>query len=114
LATKFNTYEDGRCIFYNCPLLSTLNIKFSAVTKLGSGCFYNDTGLNGQYLYFPNVTSFESESLKSNAINFVFANNSIITLSGYGWFNSYTGTVYVPDNLVNTYKTTSGWSDIAN
>lgn len=114
LATKFSTYNDGRCSFANCPLLSTLNINFSAVTTLGNSCFYNDAGLNGQYLYFPNVTSFESEALKSNAINFVFANNSVITLTGYGWFSNYTGTVYVPDNLVNTYKTTSEWSSIAN
>jgi len=114
LATKFSTYDEGKLYLSNNPLLSTLNINFSAVTTLGNGCFSNNAGLNGQYLYFPNVTSFESEALRNNAINFVFSNNSIITLSGYGWFSSYTGIVYVPDNLVDTYKTTSGWSDIAN
>jgi len=113
LATNFSTYDSDRCCFTNCPLLSTLNINFSAVTKFGGWCFDRDTGLNGQYLDFPNVTLMESEALRSNGINFIFRNSSVITLTGYGWFNNYTGTIYVPDNLVVTYKSTSGWSDIA-
>ena len=113
LATKFSTYTSGKIYLSNCPLLSTLNINFSAVTEFGGWCFDRDTGLNGQYLDFPNVTLMESEALKSNGINFIFRNSSVITLTGYGWFNNYTGTIYVPDNLVATYKSTSGWSDIA-
>lgn len=114
LATNFSTYDSGACCFANCPLLSTLNINFSAVTKFGAWCFNKDTGLNGQYLDFPNVTLIDSEALKLNGINFIFRNSSVITLTGYGWFTNYTGTIYVPDNLVATYKSTSGWSDIAN
>ena len=114
LATKFNTYTDGELNLGNNPMLSILNIDFSLVTK-GDWCFNEDAGLNGQYLEFPNVTEIGVQAFGNNAINFVFANNSIITLSGYGWFSSYTeAKLYVPDNLVDTYKTTSGWSDIAN
>ena len=113
LATNFSTYDSSACKFEGCPLLSTLNINFSAVTKFAAQCFSGDTGLNGQYLDFPNVTLIDAEALKSNGINFIFRNSSVITLTGYGWFTNYTGTIYVPDNLVATYKSTSGWSDIA-
>jgi hypothetical protein len=111
LATKFNTYTDGELNLGNNPLLSTLNIDFSLVTKLGNWCFDKDAGLNGQYLEFPNVTEIGAQAFGNNAINFVLSNNTMATYSNYGaQLPGYTGTVYVPDALLSTYRADSIWS----
>lgn len=111
MATKFDTYTDGALNLGYNPLLSTLNIDFSLVTKLGNWCFTKDTGLNGQYLEFPNVTEIGAQAFVDTAINFVLSNNVMVTYSDYGApFTNYTGTVYVPDTLLSTYRADSIWS----
>lgn len=113
LATKFSTYDDGKLYLGNNPRLSILNINFSLVTKIGDWCFDKDAGLNGQYLEFPNVTEIGAQAFGSNAINFVLSNNTMVTYSDYGApFTNYTGTVYVPDALLSTYRADSIWSQL--
>lgn len=113
LATKFSTYDDGKLYLANNPMLSILNIDFSLVTKIGDWCFDKDAGLNGQYLEFPNVTEIGAQAFGSNAINFVLSKNVMVTYSDYGApFTNYTGTVYVPDALLSTYRADSIWSQL--
>ena len=116
LATKFNPYTNGQLSLEDCPLLSTLNIDFSAVTVLQSWCFSGDAGLNGQYLEFPNVTTIGQQSLGNGSINFIFSSNTMVTIDSQNFdpFYNYSGIVYVPDGLVATYKADSKWSLITN
>lgn len=111
-ATKYSS-NAGLCRFENCPMLSTLNINFSAVIEIGGWCFDKDHGLDGQYLEFPNVTTIGSGAFTNCGINFVFSGNSMVTLSGDGWFTNYTGTIYVTDALLSSYRNDSNWSTLS-
>lgn len=108
-ATVFGSYGDLRLT--GCPLLTTVNINFSAVTTIGGYAFQNDSGLAGQYFEFPNVTMVSQTSFNSCGINFIFSNNSVVQSAADGVvFQVYTGTIYVPDALLSDYQADSFWS----
>ena len=48
----------------------------------------------------------------------ILSNNQVVTLEKYAFNNSSistrTGYIYVPDNLVDSYKTATNWSTYAN
>lgn len=133
------TSINGEYVFSGC---SKLNYDFSNITYLGTYRTFN--GYPKTELYFPNVTStsdgifYGNTNIKkvtfdkltvirreffSQATNFetlvINTPNTVVTFTGGSYFNNTkiaagTGTIYVPDELVNDYKTASTWSTYAN
>lgn len=108
----------GTYVFYNCSGLTTVNLPL--VTSIPSQCFYSCTKL--QHADFGNVSSIAAQAFnacsaltelilrKSDAIC-TLNNTSAISNSPIG---KGTGYVYVPDELVDSYKTATNWSTFAN
>lgn len=108
--SKIGTYNNS-IILNNCPSLTTLNIDFSAVQDIPEWAFQNDSGLAGQYLEFPNVTSVNQISFDGCSINIILSSATKVTCNTYGGsFGSYAGTIYVPDALLSEYRSDSAWS----
>lgn len=84
-------------IFYSCTNLTTLILN-AAVTSIGTQVFYNCKKLTK--LVLPNITTVPTLS-NTNA----FANTPMASGTGY---------IYVPDDLVESFKTASNWSTYAN
>ena len=85
----------GSYAFHNCTLLTTVNL--SNVTSIESRAFYNCSSLTSFTLSGSTVC----ELINSNA----FDSTPIESGSGY---------IYVPAELVDTYKAANNWSTYAN
>lgn len=125
----------GNCAFQSCEALTTAN--FPAVTAAGDRAFcycrklttVNFPSLKGmgnsmfdscnalERAEFPNVTSIGSYALayttKLKAL--ILSGSTVVTLASTDAFTSSaiargTGYIYVPDNLVSTYKKATNWS----
>ena len=77
-------------LFSNCTNLTTINLP--KCTFINYNAFYNCTGL----------------------ATIILSNNQMVTLEYINTFNNSsiangTGYIYVPDNLVNSYKTITNW-----
>jgi hypothetical protein len=88
------------------------------VTSIGDSAFYSCSNLIS--IDLPNVTSIGDSAFEScnNLSTVIMSTNQIITLEDKSVFNdtpisNKTGYIYVPDSLVNSYKSTSGWSTYA-
>lgn len=86
----------GTYVFRGCSSIPHITW-LGDVTTISRGLFYSCTGLS--YIALPNVTN-------------------VPTLSGTNAFyntpiNSGTGYIYVPDNLVDSFKSASNWSTFA-
>ena len=80
----------GGYAFSNCTNLTTINLP--KCTFINYNAFYNCTGL----------------------ATIILSNNQMVTLEYINTFNNSsiangTGYIYVPDNLVNSYKTITNW-----
>lgn len=93
------------CMFRNCTLLTTLDISnFDTTSLLNSDyMFYNCTNLKSLIINNPKVFPLIGDDGDTGAN--AFTGSSIASGTGY---------VYVPDDLVETYKTTTNWSTYAN
>lgn len=100
--------------FVNCTSLTNLTLDFSHITNIGAWAFANCTGLNGQlYDFGSSVTLIGAQAFQGTSISFVLRNNEVVSVQNYGndpLGNSWTGYVYVPDNLVNDYKQAFAWN----
>ena len=80
--------------FMGCTSLIAVNLP--SCTSIGEGAFSGCTSLIGVILSGPTVCTLET--------NFVFDNTPIASGTGY---------IYVPANLVDTYKAATNWSAYA-
>jgi hypothetical protein len=108
----------GTYAFYNCSGLTTVNLPLA--TSIPSQCFYSCTKL--QHADFGKASSIAAQAFnacsvltelilrKSDAIC-TLSNTSAISNSPIG---KGTGYVYVPDELVDSYKIATNWSTYAN
>ena len=103
--------------FSNCTNLTTALLP--NVTYIGGSAFNSCSALTTVNL--PKCTSIKSEAFNncSNLITIILSNNQMVTLDNYDAFGitpiaNGVGYVYVPDNLVDSYKTATTWSKYAN
>ena len=103
--------------FYGDKLLTT--VALPAATSLGTYAFQNCSSLTSVDL--PVVTSISSYAFNgcSALTSLTLSKNQVATLSSTNAFTgtpiaSGTGYIYVPDNLVDQYKTATIWATYAN
>ena len=115
-----NVTSIGSYAFYKCTSLTTA--EFPLVTSIDVYAFYKCTSLTT--LDFPNVTSIGYRMMGSTFTNcdnlstFIIRTTSgVCTLvSGDDFFNTpienstTSGYIYVPDDLVDSYKSATNWS----
>ena len=134
-----NTEIVGDFAFKGCPKIQTID--FPNATAIGTGCFDECAALSS--INLPKVTSVKELSFRecsslnnvvlpsvnliwdqafwgcSNLSSITLSANEVCTLKNVNAFDftpiaEGTGYIYVPSNLVNTYKSTSNWSNYAN
>ena len=106
----------GDSAFESCTSLTSIDLP--NVTSIGNSAFYSCTSLTS--IDLPNVTSIGSYVFNScnNLSTVIMSTNQIITLEDKSVFNdtpisNKTGYIYVPDSLVDSYKTATNWSTYA-
>lgn len=94
-------YAVNRSTIYNCPMLTTVDIsEVSNIIVTNNPLFWA-------------CDSLQALILRCNTVPTMTIQN-IASISKVQFFNgSADAYVYVPDNMVNSYKTSSGWSDIS-
>ena len=107
----------GSSAFENCTSLTTVNLP--KCTSIGNYAFDSCTNLTTVNL--PKCTSIGNYAfyICTNLTTIILSNNQVATLKSIRTFNNSsiangTGYVYVPDNLVDSYKTATNWSTYAN
>lgn len=107
----------GDSAFNSCSALKTVN--FPLVTSIGNNTFNSCRGL--KTVDFPLVTSIGSYTFNScrGLSSFIMRSETICTLSSKNAFltspiASGTGYIYVPKDLVESYKIATNWSNFAN
>lgn len=94
-------YSVSRSTIYSCPMLTTVDIsEVSNIIVTNNPLFWG-------------CDSLQALILRCNTVPTMTIQN-IASISKVQFFNgSADAYVYVPDNMVNSYKTSSGWSDIS-
>ena len=94
------------------------SIDLPNVTIIGMNAFQGCTSLTS--INLPNVIHIYVQVFHgcTNLSTVIISTNQIIELDNYMVFDNTpisnkTGYIYVPDSLVNSYKSTSGWSTYA-
>ena len=107
----------GSSAFYSCKSLTTIDLP--KCTSIGGNTFYNCKSLTTVNL--PECTSIGDFAFDgcTNLTTIILSNNQVVTLGNINVFYSSsiansTGYIYVPDNLVDSYKTATNWSSYAN
>ena len=104
-------YNDG---FSGCTSLTNLTLDFEHITSIGNWAFANCTGLNGQlYDFGSSITQIGAGAFEGTSISFILRNNEVVSVQDWGnnpLSQTWTGYVYVPDNLVNDYKQAFAWN----
>ena len=96
-------YANNRSFFYNCPNLTTVDFGIIDVP------FPNYRGNNNSTL-FANCSNMTTLIIRNtNVLELANASDTVESkdIGGSGV------TLYVPDSVVNDYKTATGWSNIA-
>ena len=105
--------------FNGCASLITINGD-NVETLEGSAfndCRYLETAVFSKLTTIENYALAYCGQYKTN-VRFIFRNNAVCTLKSTSVFNGSaiargTGYIYVPDDLVNSYKTATNWSTYA-
>lgn len=99
--------------FSNCPQLQVVDIPNAK--KLNNTCFYGC--INLENVDFPNVFLIYDQAFRgcNNLTSVKLTNNQVVGLTNVNVFLNTpiangTGYIYVPDDLVEDYKTTSNWT----
>ena len=104
------TIEEGA--FSSCRSISSITL--NKVETIGQGAFYGCSSLTSVTL--PSVTSIGVNGFRScsNLTSFILSGSTVCTLGGAVLNDtpiaSGTGYIYVPSNLVDTYKAANNWS----
>ena len=103
--------------FGSCTSLTTVNLPKCA--SIRDYAFSNCTNLTTVNL--PNCTSIGDSAFNSctSLTTIILSNNQVVTLGNINAFNNSsisrrTGYIYVPDDLVDSYKSDTNWSTYAN
>ena len=104
-------------VFYCCTSLTTINLP--ECTTLGHDAFISCTNLTTVNL--PKCTSIGDNVFRycTNLTTIILDADQIVSLMGFFTFDNSaisrrTGYIYVPDNLVDSYKSDNNWSTYAN
>lgn len=107
----------GTSYFYGCSNLSEVDC--SSVTDVGSGAFRGCTQL--QLLDLPAATNISTNAFYGDTLltTLILRHSAVCKLSSTSAFTgtpieSGTGYIYVPDDLVDSYKIATNWSTYAN
>ena len=107
----------GSSAFYSCKSLTTIDLP--KCTSIGSNAFQNCTNLTTVNL--PECTSIGDSAFCrcTSLTTIILSNNQVVTLENIRAFNNSSisngsGYIYVPDNLVDSYKSDTNWSNYAN
>ena len=103
--------------FYSCPILNRLNdlVHFVGVTRIVDSSFMNSSNLLSVVIPV-NVSNMAYNSFRNNQkLEYIkLLPSSVITMNGNNClYNTNNCPVYVPDELVQSYKTASNWSQYA-
>ena len=111
----------GAYAFYNCTALKDVYIRHGIGTSIGANAFQNCTALEKlDLLNRASGGSFSSAFWNcSSLITLIIRNDYVVKLNNTITFQDTpiakgTGYVYVPDNLVDSYKVASNWAMFAN
>lgn len=112
-----NTTSIGAHAFRNCSQLSSVD--FPNTTSIGDYAFGNCYQLSS--VDFPNATSIGAQAFYncSRLTSIKLASSQVVTLGSANAFErtpfaSGAGFIYVPDELVESYKTATNWVTYAN
>ena len=121
--TSLTTVNLPECIymeawsFKNCTNLTTINLP--ECTSIGDEAFDRCTSLTTVNL--PECTSIGGYAFSNctNLATVILSNNQVVSLNNINAFTSSPigngrGCIYVPDNLVDSYKSDTNWSTYAN
>lgn len=102
----------GEKTFFYCTSLASINI--SSATSIGKEAFYNCVALRN--IDLPNVTSISGNAFYGcNMKNIYLRSKTMCSCSGALGFKSTTSlSIYVPESLIDSYKTATVWSAYAN
>ena len=106
-----NVTSIGVLAFYYCISLQSVN--FPNVTSIGDSAFRNCSSLRSAD--FPKVTSIGHYSFGNctSLTSVVLRSNTVCTLQNKNTFDNCPAIIYVPSNLVSSYKTATNWSNYA-
>lgn len=106
-----NATTIGDLAFYSCKVLKNIDLP-NAIT-IGNGAFYNCYAL--ETIDLPNVTSIQDSAFNGcDMENIYLRSKTICTLSGDLGFKSTSSlSIYVPESLIDSYKTATTWSNYA-
>lgn len=112
---SFNTY-----LFCQCKSIKAASLNAQKVVNGGAACFYGctalqkaDLGDNVKYLavlFFRDCTALRVVILRRKAV-VTLANTDLFVNTPFA-AGGAGGTVYVPADLIESYKTASGWADL--
>ena len=104
----------GNNAFESCSKLTSVSLP--AVTSIGDDAFYNCSALTSVSL--PAATSIGGSAFEScSALTTLYIgieSDTVCTLSSTNAIPSSVTDIYVPDALVESYKTATNWSSFAN
>jgi hypothetical protein len=106
----------GQYSFRRCPNLSSVNLP--KATVLNMECFSGDTKL--AYIDLPMVTAIANGVFASSGLaTLIIRTPSVCKLNNISAIRATPianeeGVIFVPDNLVNDYKSATNWSTYAN
>ena len=101
----------GDYAFVNCIGLTTVNLP--ECTTIGRSAFGSNINLT---INLPKCTFIRNEAFYGgNNLTIILANDQVAILENYNVFRFFTSPcyIYVPDNLVDLYKTAENWSAYA-
>ncbi len=111
-----NAVTTGNGVCYLCSSLT--DVSFPVATKVGQYAFYGCTELRSAI--FPCAKEIDAEAFRNctSLEALILQNTEVATLFGTTVFTgtpiaSGAGVLYVPDELVNRYKTATNWSKFA-
>ena len=125
-------------LFFGCNKLKKISLPgryplahtmFASCTSLETAIFPSNMGPSEEELYetfshcsslkvldFPETFTgtVESSSFRDVTADLLFRSKTVVKFKSlYGWSMMYAGTgIYVPDNLVGSYKTADGWANL--
>ena len=112
-----NEIENINICFLGCTSLTTIDLP--ECTSIGNYAFQECTNLTTVNL--PECTSIGERAFGycTSLTTIILSNNQVVTLGNINVFNNSSiangsGYAYVPDNLVDSYKRATRWSNYAN